>query len=794
MDLVIVESPAKAKTIEGFLGKGFTVKSSYGHVRDLAKKGVAIDIENDFEPNYDVLPDKKKVVTELKSLAKKSGQVWLATDEDREGEAISWHLSEVLGLKPENTKRIVFHEITKSAIQKAIDNPRSIDLDLVKAQQARRVLDRLVGFELSPVLWRKVKPSLSAGRVQSVTVRLIVEREREIINYNSEVFYRVSAIFKLNDGNAVKANIPEKFKTEEAAYEFLEKCKDASFKVDSVVSKPAKKSPPPPFTTSSLQQEASRKLGFSVNQTMVIAQRLYEAGKITYMRTDSLNLSDLAMNASQSTIESKYGKEYSNPRKFATKSKGAQEAHEAIRPTYMENATVEGDRNEERLYSLIWKRTIASQMSDARLEKTTVKIGISLEDRKFTAQGEVITFDGFLKVYQVAVDEDAENSVDSGVLPAMKEGDELHLDSAQGIQRFTLHPPRYSEASLVKKLEELGIGRPSTYAPTISTIQKRGYVEKKSTDGNVRDYKVIEVTPSSIDVITKQETTGKEKNKLFPTDIGSVVNDFLIEHFENILDFNFTADVEREFDEIADGRVSWNKMIEDFYSDFHSKVEDTIENSERATGERLLGEDPETGKPVYARIGRFGPMIQIGDVDDEEKPKFTSLLPDMSISSVTFEEAMDLFKLPRLLGEYEGKKLYASIGRFGPYLRLGSLFVSIKEANGDDPYTITYDRGAELIKEKIEADKKALLKTFDEDEELRIIEGRYGPYIKQAKSNYKIPKGTDPLSLTYEDCLELIAKQPKKTRAKKTTTKKKAATKKKTTAKKTTKTKAANKK
>jgi DNA topoisomerase-1 len=787
MDLVIVESPAKAKTIEGFLGKGFTVKSSYGHVRDLAKKGVAIDVENNFEPNYEVLPDKKKIVAELKSLAKKSDIVWLATDEDREGEAISWHLSEVLGLTPEKTKRIVFHEITKAAIKKAVGNPRELDIDLVKAQQARRVLDRLVGFELSPVLWRKVKPSLSAGRVQSVTVRLIVERERAIRDYKSEVFYRVTGFFNLDNGSAVKANISEKFKSEEEAYAFLEKCKDASFKVESVVSKPAKKSPAPPFTTSSLQQEASRKLGFSVNQTMVVAQHLYEAGKITYMRTDSFNLSDLAMTGSQDAIESMYGKEYSNPRKFTTKSKGAQEAHEAIRPTYLDKDTVTGDRNEERLYSLIWKRTIASQMADAQLEKTTVKIGVSLADKQFTAQGEVIKFDGFLKVYQVSTDEDVENAFDSGMLPEMKEGDNLNLDSATGVQRFTMHPPRYSEASLVKKLEELGIGRPSTYAPTISTIQKRGYVEKKSTEGVQRDYNFIEVNPAEITTVVKTETTGKEKNKLFPTDIGEVVNDFLIEHFENVLNFNFTADVEREFDQIADGNVSWNKMIEGFYSDFHKKVEHTIEHSERATGERLLGEDPETGKPVYARIGRFGPMIQIGHVDDEEKPKFTSLIPPLKISSVTFEEAMELFKLPRMLGEYEGKKLYAAIGRFGPYLRLGSMFVSIKEVNGDNPYTITYDRGAVLIKEKIEADKKALLKTFDEDEDLRIIEGRYGPYIKLVKDNYKIlPKGTDPLSLSYQDCLDMIAKQPKKTKgkAKKAPVKKKAPAKKKVVAKK----------
>ncbi len=658
-------------------------------------------------------------------------------------------------------------------------------MDLVKAQQARRVLDRLVGFELSPVLWRKVKPSLSAGRVQSVTVRLIVDREREIRDFNKDTFYRVSAQFSLKDGSVVKAAISEKFKTLEEAQAFLEKCKDAEFTIESVVSKPSKKSPAPPFTTSSLQQEAARKLGFSVNQTMVVAQHLYESGKITYMRTDSFNLSDTAVDGAKLAIGDKYGENYSHPRKFSTKSKGAQEAHEAIRPTYLEKDSVSGDRNEERLYSLIWKRTIASQMADAQLEKTTVKIGVSLADKQFVAQGEVIKFDGFLKLYQVSTDEDGESNADSGMLPPMTVGENLSLISGQGVQRFTLHPPRYSEASLVKKLEELGIGRPSTYAPTISTIQKRGYVEKKSTEGIEREYNFLEVTPAGLSKEVKTETTGKEKNKLFPTDIGEVVNDFLIENFDNILSFNFTADVEREFDQIADGKVSWNKMIDDFYSDFHKKVEHTLEHSERATGERLLGEDPETGKPVYARIGRFGPMIQIGHVDDEEKPKFTSLIPPLKISSVTFEEAMSLFKLPRMLGEYEGKKLYAAIGRFGPYLRLGDMFVSIKAANGDDPYTITYDRGAELIKEKIEADKKALLKTFDEDPDLRIIEGRYGPYIKLVKANYKIlPKGTDPMSLSYEDCLEMIEKQPKKT--------KKAAAKK-TTAKKTTKKAAAKK-
>jgi DNA topoisomerase-1 len=800
MDLVIVESPAKAKTIEGFLGKGFTVKSSYGHVRDLAKKGTAIDIENNFEPNYDVLPDKKKVVSELKALAKKSNLVWLATDEDREGEAISWHLSEVLGLKPEKTKRIVFHEITKSAIQKAIENPREIDYDLVKAQQARRVLDRLVGFELSPVLWKKVKPSLSAGRVQSVTVRLIVEREREIRNFETEPFFRVSGIFKLENGNSFKANLSERFKTEKEAYDFLNKCKDAQFTVESVESKPAKKSPAPPFTTSSLQQEAARKLGFSVTQTMVVAQHLYESGKITYMRTDSLNLSEMAVEAAKNAITSKFGKNFSKPRKFSTKSKGAQEAHEAIRPTDLNRESVPGDSNEQRLYDLIYKRTLASQMADAELEKTTAKIGGNAFSQKFTAQGEVIKFEGFLKVYEIAADEDSE-AVDSGVLPKMEQGDLLAMESIQGVERFTMHPPRYSEASLVKQLEELGIGRPSTYAPTISTIQKRGYVEKKSTEGEQRDYSFIEVTPKGISKSTKTETTGKEKNKLFPTDIGEVVNDFLIENFENVLNFHFTADVEREFDQIAEGKVEWNKMIELFYSEFHKDVENAIENSERATGERLLGVDPESGKPVFARIGRFGPMVQIGNAEDEEKPKFTTIRAPQSISSITFEEAMELFKLPRTLGEYQGKNLSAAIGRFGPYIRWGSVFVSLKEANGDDPYTVTFERAKNLLEEKIDADKKALLKTFDEDPEMRILVGRYGPYLKHGKSNYKLPKDEEPTSFTYQQCLEIMAQQPQKTRravpkksdgaskvkkvtAKKTVTKKKTSTKKKPTTKK----------
>ncbi|MAX78999.1 MAG: DNA topoisomerase I [Crocinitomicaceae bacterium] len=775
MNLVIVESPAKAKTIEGFLGKDFVVRSSYGHVRDLSGKGMAIDIENGFVPNYEVLPDKSKIITELKKLAKKSDIVWLATDEDREGEAISWHLNEVLNLEPSKTKRIVFNEITKSAITKAIENPRTIDNNLVDAQQARRVLDRLVGFELSPILWKKVKPSLSAGRVQSVTVRLIVEREREVDAFEAQSSYRVVALFDV-DGSTLKAELAKRLKTKEEAQEFLEKCKTAKFKIENLETKPSKRKPAAPFTTSTLQQEASRKLGFSVNQTMVVAQRLYEAGKITYMRTDSVNLSDLAVNMAKQVITNEYGAEYSQVRKYSSKSKGAQEAHEAIRPTYIENSEVDGDNGTQRLYDLIWKRTVASQMADAELEKTTVTISVSGSDLNFQAKGEVIKFEGFLKVYLESTDDENDEDDDSGLLPPLKIGQELENKEVKATERFTHHPPRYTEASLVRKLEELGIGRPSTYAPTISTVQKRGYVVKEDREGTERKYHELVLEKGALKDETKTEVTGREKNKLFPTDIGIVVNDFLVDHFERILDYNFTASVEKEFDDIAHGQLEWNKMIDRFYGPFHENVEVTLENSERATGERVLGEDPKTGKPIVARIGRYGPMVQIGSAEDEEKPKFAGLRKDQSINSITLEEALDLFKLPRDLGEYEGKPVSANVGRFGPYVRHGNMFVSLKVKEGDDPMSVTLDRAIVLIEEKKEADKNKYIKTFDEDESVQVLNGRYGPYIKIGRKNFKIPKDVKPEELTLEQCKEIAENQPTKktggTRKKKTTKKK----------------------
>lgn len=765
-NLVIVESPAKAKTIEGYLGKDFTVKSSYGHVRDLPKSDLAIDIENDFEPVYEVSADKKDVIKELKKLAKAAEMVWLATDEDREGEAISWHLSEALNLTKEKTQRIVFSEITKNAILRAIESPRTVDKNLVDAQQARRILDRLVGFELSPVLWKKVKPSLSAGRVQSVTVRIIVEREREIGAFTPESSFRIVAEFEA-DGKSFKAELNKRFKTAEEAEAFLEKCKEADFKVSSLEKKPATKKPAAPFTTSTLQQEASRKLSFSVAQTMMVAQKLYESGKITYMRTDSVNLSDTALNGAQKEIEKSYGKEYSKRRKFSSKSKGAQEAHEAIRPTDMSAHTVGGDRNEQRLYDLIWKRTTASQMEDAKLEKTTAKIESPNLEEVFTARGEVITFDGFLKVYMEGTDEEEDDSP-KGILPPLKKDQNLDADSIIATERFTHHPPRYTEASLVKKLEELGIGRPSTYAPTISTIQKRGYVVKEEREGNERKYEMLTLEGNKLTKEEKSEITGAEKGKLFPTDIGIVVNDFLVENFENILDYNFTAKVEKEFDDIAQGLLEWNKMIKKFYSPFHESVEDTLENSEKASGERILGEDPKSGKTVLVRIGRFGPLAQIGAPDDEEK-KFASLRADQSINSITLEEALDLFKLPRTLGEYEGEKVAAAIGRFGPYVRHGSKFVSIKPKEGDDPYTIELERAIELIKAKREQDAKNTIKQFKEDETIQVLNGRYGPYIKAGKKNVKIPKDKEPEKLTYEEVKGLIEeaeKNPPKRRRK----------------------------
>ena len=725
-------------------------------------KNISIDIENDFKPEYVISADKKKIVAELKKLAKEANIVWLATDEDREGEAISWHLKEALDLKEENTKRIVFHEITKNAITKAIENPRTIDNNLVDAQQARRVLDRLVGYELSPVLWKKVKPSLSAGRVQSVTVRLIVEREREIVNFQSVDFFKVVGVFKNKEGRVFKAEISARFSSEDEARQFLGVCQSANFTINKVEKKPAKKSPSAPFTTSTLQQEASRKLGFSVSQTMMVAQKLYESGKITYMRTDSVNLSDLAVNGARDFINSNYGADYSQPRKYSTKAKGAQEAHEAIRPTDLGLNSIGSSTQEARLYELIWKRTIASQMSDAQIERTNAQIAVSGSDRAFTAKGEVISFEGFLKVYLESSDDEEEDGQDEGLLPQLIEGDGVSMQEITATQRFTKHPPRYQEASLVKKLEELGIGRPSTYAPTISTIQKRGYVVKESRDGNERSYLRIELNGGEIKDQTLTENTGAEKNKLFPTSIGMVVTDFLSEHFHNIMDYGFTADIEKQFDEIAEGQREWNKMIETFYSPFHKNVENTLEHAERAKGERVLGTDPASGKDVVARIGRYGAMVQIGSVEDEEKPRFASLLHEQSIETITLEEALDLFKLPRNLGEFEGKQIDAAIGRFGPYVRWGSLFASLKKAEGDDPYTIQLDRAIELVKEKQEAEKNKYIKVFDEDKDVQVLNGRYGPYIKIGRKNFKIPKDKKPEELTLEECREIAEAAPAK--------------------------------
>jgi DNA topoisomerase I len=753
-NLVIVESPAKAKTIEGFLGEGFTVKSSFGHVRDLAKKGLGVDITNKFAPNYEISPDKAKVVAELKKLAKSAETVWLATDEDREGEAISWHLFESLNLNEKNTKRIVFHEITKPAIKNAISNPRSIDKHLVDAQQARRILDRLVGFELSPILWKKIRPSLSAGRVQSVAVRLLVEREREIMHFKSTSSYRVVANFISATFN-IKAELNKKFATHDEAKAFLEKCQSSDFTIDSIETKPARKSPSAPFTTSTLQQEASRKLGFSVAQTMVVAQRLYESGKITYMRTDSVNLSETAIDQAKRAITANYGEKYLNIRQYKTKSKGAQEAHEAIRPTYIENQNIDGDSADKRLYDLIWKRTISSQMSDAELEKTTAVITVSGATEKFVAQGEVLKFDGFLKIYLEGTDEEDEEKQE-GMLPPMKVGEKLAMNEISATQRFTHHPARYTEASLVKKLEELGIGRPSTYAPTISTIQKREYVVKEEREGVERNYNVITLRKSGLTEEVKTERTGAEKGKLFPTDIGMVVNDFLLQQFPQIMDFNFTAKVEEEFDEIAEGKIAWTKMLADFYTPFHKNVEETAEHSERASGERLLGVDPTTGKNVYVRIGRFGPMAQLGEGNDENnKPKFASLRKDQRLDTITFEEALDLFKLPRVAGEFEDKEMVVAIGRFGPYIRHNSIFVSLKKE--DDPMTVSADRCVELILAKRQAEIDKYIKTFPENPEVQVLNGRWGPYLVVGQNNFKIPKGTDPKSLSLQDCLDIAA-------------------------------------
>ncbi len=769
-NLVIVESPAKAKTIEKFLGKDFQVTSSMGHIRDLSKKEYGVDLKNNYDPQYIVPEDKKKLVAELKKLVKTAKTIWLASDEDREGEAIAWHLSEELKLSKDKTRRIVFHEITEKAIKDSIKQFRAIDQNLVNAQQARRVLDRLVGFELSPVLWKKVKPSLSAGRVQSVAVRLIVDREREINSFQSTSAFRVQGDFNVEGAKGLlKGELNKRFIKEAEAKAFLEKCKTAAFSVKNVTTKPSKKSPAAPFTTSTLQQEASRKLGFSVSQTMTLAQRLYESGFITYMRTDSVNLSDLAINAAKAIIEKEFGKEFSEVRQFKTKSKGAQEAHEAIRPAYFEKSSISGSNNEKRLYELIWKRTIASQMSDAKLERTTIDINVSNTSEIFVAQGEVLKFEGFLKVYIESTDDENEEE-ETGLLPAVKIGQSLLRKSITAVQKFTLHPPRYTEASLVRKLEELGIGRPSTYAPTISTIQNRGYVLKEDREGLERKYQLLTLVSNEIKSEVRTEITGTEKSKLFPDNIGVIVNDFLIEHFKEILDFSFTATVEKEFDDIAAGKMEWKKMIDVFYKPFHKQVEETLKVSEYSKGERLLGNDPATGKPVFARMGRYGPVIQIGEKEETsgEKPRFASMIKGQQLETITLEQAMNLFQLPRNVGTYEDKEIIVSVGKFGPYIRHDNKFVSLKK-NIDDPYTITHERAIELIEEKREKDKNKYIKVFEDEPELQILNGRWGPYISYKKNNFKIPKEIEPKDLSKEDCLKIIQGSDKK----KTKTKKK---------------------
>ena len=778
-NLVIVESPAKAKTIEKFLGKDYKVMSSYGHIRDLKTKEFSIDIEHDYAPQYVIPADKKKLVSELKSEAKSAEQVWLASDEDREGEAISWHLYEVLGLKPENTNRIVFHEITKNAILHAIETPRDININLVNAQQARRVLDRIVGFELSPILWRKVKPALSAGRVQSVAVRLIVEREREINEFVSEAAFRVIANFILPDGTTVlKAELNRRLKDKKEVEACLESCKNASFTIDDITTKPVKKSPAPPFTTSTLQQEAARKLGYSVSQTMMIAQRLYESGLITYMRTDSVNLSDLALGTAKEAIFETYGEKYYKFRQYHTKSKGAQEAHEAIRPTYISNVEAGSSSQEKKLYELIRKRTIACQMADAELERTTISVGISGQTERFVAVGEVISFEGFLQVYMESNDDDTEKEQENGLLPPVKLHEILSLKDIVATERFTQRPPRYTEASLVRRLEELGIGRPSTYAPTIQTIQNREYVVKGDKEGVERAYTVVSLSKGKIEEAEKTETVGADRNKLMPTDIGTVVNDFLMEYFPDVLDYNFTASVEKEFDSVAEGELVWTKAIDKFYKIFHPIVEATAAvKTEHKVGERELGIDPKSGNPVFVKIGRYGPVVQIGaaHADDKEapKPQFASLMKGQSIDTITLEEALKLFDLPRTVGEYEGKVMVAAVGRFGPFIRHDGKFVSIpKDLN---PLTITAEEAIALIEGKRVKDEQRFIKKFEEDPEMEILKGRFGPYISYQKANYRIPKTvTDPTVLTLEDCKKIIAEAGEKPAAKKTTRKKKA--------------------
>jgi len=754
-NLVIVESPAKAKTIEKFLGKDFRVVSSFGHIRDLAKKNLGIDIENGFAPAYEVPKEKTKIVGELKKTAAESKTVWIASDEDREGEAIAWHLIQVLGLDPLTTKRIVFHEITKEAIAEAVKTPRVVDMNLVNSQQARRILDRIVGFEISPVLWKKVQPSLSAGRVQSVAVRLIVEREREIIAFKSVSSYRVTAIFLTDKGNGesaiLKAEASKKFGTAEEAEAFLELCIAAQFKIDAISVKPGTRSPAPPFTTSTLQQEAFRKLGFSVSQTMSVAQKLYEGGKITYMRTDSTNLSKLALAKSHETIVSEFGEKYSKTRQFKTRSKGAQEAHEAIRPAYLDKSTITGTNQEKMLYDLIWKRTIASQMSDAEIERTTIGIEMSNSPVSFSATGEVIIFDGFLRVYSESTD--SENNDDERyVIPPVKKGMPLKYEKITATERFTTPPPRYTEASLVKKLEELGIGRPSTYAPTISTIQNRGYVERADRPGEKRKVSSVALEGGKISSSSKTEMAGKEKSKLFPKDIGMIVNDFLLENFSEIVDYNFTADVEEQFDEIAVGNIKWNGMLDKFYTPFHQTVENTLGKKDKKTGVRILGNHPETGEPVSVKMGRYGPVAQIGDSANDEKPRFASLQKSQLLETITLDEALQLFRLPRSLGEHDGEDMVVGIGKFGPYVRYKGKFYSLKKGV-DDPYTVTLERALEIISEKAESEKQKVIHDFDE---IKVVNGRYGPYMTRDKQNFRIPKGTDPASLTKEDCIRII--------------------------------------
>ena len=765
-NLVIVESPAKAKTIEKFLGKDFKVMSSYGHIRDLKKKELSVD-ELSLEPEYEIPEEKVKLVADLRSKAEKAEKVWLASDEDREGEAISWHLCEVLGLDKQKTNRIVFHEITKPAILEAIEHPRHLDMNLVNAQQARRVLDRIVGFKLSPVLWRKVKPALSAGRVQSVAVRLIVEREREIQSFQSETYYSVSAIFAITnpDGSAteVKAQLSNRFRTEDEATAFMEKCKEAAYTVDSISKKPVKRTPAPPFTTSTLQQEAARKLGFTVSQTMMVAQHLYESGRITYMRTDSVNLSKLCLGASKEEITRLYGKEYSKTRQYHTSTKGAQEAHEAIRPTYMDQQEIEGSSQEKRLYELIWKRTIASQMTDAEIEKTTATINVSGTDEQFVAQGEVVKFDGFIKVYRESYDDDEQQEEFGHILPPLQEGQELTRREITATERFSLGPQRYTEASLVHKMEELGIGRPSTYAPTISTIQQREYVQKGDKKGEERPFTVITLKGRQVSQKTRKEIIGSEKGKLIPTDIGIVVNDFLMKNFNEIMDYNFTAKVEQDFDKIAEGEEAWTDMMQTFYDDFIPEVENTMNSrDEHKAGERQLGKDPKSGRPVFVKIGRFGPVVQIGTADDQDKPQFAQLPKEQSLETITLDEALELFKLPREVGEYENKPVTIGAGRFGPYVLHDRKYTSLpKDA---DPLTITLDEAIALIEEKRQQDNQKHLKRFLEDTKLEVLNGRYGPYLAYDGKNYRLPKSMHERAaeLTYEECMKVITATPAK--------------------------------